>query len=215
MKTANWKEWLYYHSPPLVQTAFFNWHAWTVERHRYGDAYRRTLAWLESRERARPDDIRAYQDQRIRWIVEWAGSRSPYYRRLFREIGLAPAEVEGVEDLRRIPVTTKDQVRQHWPDFLTGPPQRSWLPGATSGTTGTPLRLWYDRETCILNNAVDRRNKSWAGARPDDWFGMFLGRVVVNPERRSPPFWQVNHLQRQVWFSTFHLQAEYLDGMVA
>lgn len=215
MRTSTWREWLYYHSPAFLQTAFFNWHAWGVERHRYGPAYQERLRWLQSREHTSPEEIRAYQDERIVRIVRWAGERSPYYCRLFNDIGLDPRSIQGAGDLHRIPVTTKDQVRQHWADFLTSAPRRSWLPGATSGTTGTPLRLWYDRETCILNNAVDRRNKIWAGARAGDWFGMLLGRVVVDPRRDRPPFWRVNHVQRQVWFSTFHLKAVHLGSIVS
>lgn len=215
MITPTWRERLYFHSPPFLQTAFFNLHAWNLERHRYGPAYRERLRWMQSRERTTEDEQRAYQDERLVRIVRWAGEHSPYYRRLFRDIGLDPRSFQGVADLHQIPVTTKDQVREHWADFLTSAPRRSWLSGATSGTTGTPLRLWYDRDICILNNAVDRRNKAWAGARPEDWFGMLLGRVVVHPHRARPPFWQVNHVQRQVWFSTFHLHTDYLGRIVA
>ena len=215
MQTSTWREWLYYRSPPLLQAAWFNAHAWSVERHRYGRPYRERLAWLVSRERAAPEAVARYQDERVRAMVGFAGEHSPYYRRLFREIGLDPRSVTGVDDLRKLPVTTKEQVRQHWAGFLTAKPRRSWLPGATSGTTGTPLRMWYDREMCLLNNAVDRRNKLWAGAGAEDWFGVLLGRVVVDPRRTRPPFWQVNHVQRQVWFSTFHLHPAHMGAMVA
>jgi len=65
-----------------------------------------------------------------------------------------------------------------------------------------------------MNDAVDRRQKAWGGMGEDEWLGMLLGRVVVPVGARRPPFWRVNAVHRQVWFSSFHLSGENLPRYV-
>jgi len=202
---------LYARSAPWLQSAFLNGHALRVHFHRYGVPFRRQRQWLLSRERLSRDEIRNYQDSRIRLIVDWAANNSPYYRELFRDNGLDARDIRGVEDLSQIPILTKEVLRARASDLVTRErPRRSWLNGHTSGTTGSPLSVWYDRDTCILNNAVDWRHKAWAGAQPADWFGMLLGRTIVPPRTPRPPFWRTNYLQRHIWFSSFHLTEQWL-----
>lgn len=65
-----------------------------------------------------------------------------------------------------------------------------------------------------MTNAVDRRQKVWGGMSDTDWIGVFLGRVIVPPRQVRPPFWRTNHVQRQVWFSSFHMSEENLDAYI-
>jgi len=109
----------------------------------------------------------------------------------------------------------KASVREFEAEMMTARhPGRDWVNGHTSGTTGSPLSVWYDRETCVMTNAVDRRQKIWAGMGERDWIGMFLGRVVVPLQQTEAPFWRTNLIQRQVWFSSFHLSDECLPHYV-
>jgi phenylacetate-CoA ligase len=55
----------------------------------------------------------------------------------------------------------------------------------------------------------------WGGMGPSDWIGMFLGRVIVPPTQRRPPFWRANVVQREVWFSSFHMSEDSLGSYVA
>jgi phenylacetate-CoA ligase len=50
--------------------------------------------------------------------------------------------------------------------------------------------------------------------RAGDWIGVLLGRVVVPPDRTRPPFWRANYVQRQLWFSSFHLSEDNLEHYV-
>lgn len=66
----------------------------------------------------------------------------------------------------------------------------------------------------VVNTVADWRQKSWGGMEPGDWWGLFLGRVVVRTENTEPPFWRVNYVHNQVWFSAFHMSSENLDDYV-
>jgi phenylacetate-coenzyme A ligase PaaK-like adenylate-forming protein len=197
---------IYSRAPGWLQTVLLNAHALRVAHHRYGPRHRKALGWLVDRERSSADEIRAYQSRRLCEIVKLAYNNTESCRSRFDKIGLSPADIRGVEDLRFIPLLTKDELRTQEQQLLnTNSPRKGWLNGHTSGTTGMPLSIWYDRWTCILTNAIDRQHKSWAGAAFDDWFAVLLGRTVVPPATTSPPFWRANHVQRQLWMSSFHL----------
>lgn len=207
---------LYTRAPAWAQTLFLNAYGWRINRHRYGSRYRRAVGQLLSQERWPAEQLRIYQDARLREVVATAYERSPYYRTLFQSLGLGPQDVRGVEDLPRLPLLSKERVRQSGDQLMTRPhPARDWLNGHTSGTTGSPLSVWYDRGTCIWNNAVDGRQKVWGGMPSDGWIGLFLGRVIVPLGQRRPPFWRTNWVQRQVWFSSFHMSDEALGSYVA
>jgi phenylacetate-CoA ligase len=206
----------YLGAPPAVQTVLLNAYALWIDRHRYGPRLRATLEELRSRERWDRERLRNLQGERLRAIVGHAYRHSRYYRGLLDERGITPDDVGGVDDLSRLPLLTRDVVRAQAPDLMTRPrPGRGWLHGHTSGTTGSPLSLWYDRQTCVMNNAVDRRQKRWAGMPDDGWIGLLLGRVVLAPARKRAPYWRVNYVHRQVWFSSFHLSDETLPSYVA
>lgn len=207
---------LYLRSPVWAQTLLLNTHALRIERHRYGSPYRAALASLLKQERWSRDQIEEYQSARVRSVVRAAYNHSPHYRAVFRDSGLTPADVHGVRDLRKLPLLTREVVRARGQALVTSTkPLGGWLHGHTSGTTGSPLSLWYDRNTCVITNAVDRRQKMWGGMNPGDWVGLLLGRVILSPVQRRPPFWRANHIQRQVWFSSFHLNEENLDTYVS
>ena len=207
---------LYDRAPAWLKPALLNAYAFRVERHRYGARFRRQVAALREQERWPPERLRAWQDARVRAVVRVAWERSPFYRTRLEAAGVRPSDVTGVADLPRLPLLEKDELREPAARMTTSPrPLRGWLHGHTSGTTGTPLGLWYDRETCVATNAVDRRQKAWAGMGERDWVGLLLGRVVVPPRRTRPPFWVANHVQRQVWLSSFHLSDEHLPAYVA
>src|SRR6266478_172539 len=207
---------VYLQSPPWAQTVLLNAYGWRIARHRYGAPYRAAVQRLLEQERWTAERIREYQDARVRAIVHVAYGETTYYRRLLDEAGISPADIQGVADLPKLPLLTRDIVRARGHELMTRPrPGRGWLLGHTSGTTGSPLSLWYDRATCVMNNAVDRREKAWGGMPEDAWIGLLLGRLIVPPAQRRPPFWRTNWMLRQTWFSSFHMSDETLGGYVA
>ena len=207
---------VYERSPAWLQNLMLSAYAARIERHRYGSPYRTAVAELLSQERWPAERMRSYQDAQVRMIVRVAYEGSRYYRLVMTDAGLRPGDITGVADLGKLPLLLKDTVRSCSHDLMTAEhPRRGWLHGHTSGTTGTPLGLWYDRATCVMTNAVDRQHKRWAGMRDDEWIGVLLGRVVVPVARQKPPFWRVNHVHRQVWFSSFHMSEENLARYVA
>jgi phenylacetate-CoA ligase len=207
---------IYQRAPVCVQTLLLNAYALGIQWHRFGAPYRAAVRQLLKTQLWPRQRIRAYQDERIRQIVSSAYDGSPYYRRVMDQAGVTPRDIHGVEDLARLPLLTSDFVRRRGEELLTSAkPLREWLHGHTSGTTGSPLSLWYDRNTCWFNNAVHRRQRIWAAMPADAWIGLLLGRVVVPTSQQRPPFWRLNRVHRDVWFSSFHMSEDNLRFYVS
>jgi phenylacetate-CoA ligase len=209
-------ETIYRKVPIWAQTVLLNGYALRKELHGLGRPYREALERLLRQERWGMTELGAYQDQRIRDVVRIAYARSRYYREVMDAAGVRPADIRGRADLPKLPLLTRAVVRARITDLMTSrTPARGWAHGHTSGTTGSPLSIWYDRQTVIENNAQDRRQKIWGGMSQGDWIGMFLGRVVVPPGQQRPPYWRANVVQREVWFSSFHMSERSLPSYVA
>jgi phenylacetate-CoA ligase len=123
--------------------------------------------WAESLERMSRDEIRALQSEKLRVAVRYAHASIPFYRRKFDAIGLDPRDVGGVEDLGKIPLTTKGEMAE---DLAEHPPwgtytavddarwlESGWQIFASSGTTVRPRIFRYTR--------FDRDTWAWADAR--------------------------------------------------
>lgn len=198
--------------PAPLRRAAFNLQAFRLARHRYSQSYRAANVFLQRSEAYDATELRNYQDERLRLLVEHAYTRSRHYRESFDEIGLRPGEIRGVADLYKIPILERASVQAAPGRFMTADkPRRGWISGKTSGTSGSALKVWYDRDFASFNNAVDRRQKRWAGMSESDSIGVFLGRMIVPTKQRRPPYWQVNHVRSEVWFSAFHITAETLS----
>jgi phenylacetate-CoA ligase len=209
------EEALYRHSPPWLQTVLLNLHAARIDRHRYGGRFRAELDRLMETDLWDRSSVSAFQNGLLQSVIHTAYEHTQYYRQVFDDVGVRPDDIRTVDDLRHVPILSKETVRGREADLISGQPKRSWLQGHTSGTTGSPLSIWYDRQTCVITNAVDARHKRWAGLRESDWIGKLLGRTVVPPDRSHGPFWRANHIHREVWFSSFHLSPETVPAYIA
>ena len=105
--------------------------------------------------------LRAMRDQRVRRIVGYAAENVPYYRRLFRHMGIDPSEIRTAEDLDHLPLIDKSAVRQDLDDFVSDSwSSRDALALRTSGSTGVPLTVFHDVASVLDNAAYTERERS-------------------------------------------------------
>lgn len=212
---------LYRLAPVWCQNLLLTGFGTFLERERYGGRYDEFRDMLSRTEWLSRDELGAYQDQRLRAIVTHAYETVPYYRRRFDERRLKPADVRSRADLSRVPLLTKEDIRANFRDLRSrAVPQRSMRMGHTSGTTGTPLTVGYDRDTVWMTYAVFDRHYRWAGCRmgrDGDRIAVARGNVIVPLDQKGPPFWRRNRRQNQLLLSSFHLSKAnlpaYLDAL--
>jgi len=101
----------------------------------------------ETQERSELD---AVQVKRLRECVRRA-SRVPFYREAFRQGGITPESVKTLDDLRRLPLTTKEDLRRYYPlGFLAEARENLARIHGSSGTTGKPTFVAYTRDDVEL-----------------------------------------------------------------
>ena len=124
-----------------------------------------TVRALAERQWWRPEALRARAETKLRALVEHAARHVPYYRDLFSAAGLAPGDVRTLEDLARVPMTTKEGLRRAFPQRTTAenlPPTRRRRM-MTSGSTGMPLEFYWDRSALPIMGGTEWFWLGWAG----------------------------------------------------
>ena len=125
--------------------------------------------------------IEALQLERLQATVQHC-MNSPFYRKRFEEAGLKPEDIKTLDDIRHIPFTTKQDLRDTYPFGMASVPLRECTRlHSSSGTTGTPTVILHTQKDLEEWAAQVARNLWMVGLRPDDVFqnssgyGMFTG----------------------------------------
>ncbi len=125
-------------------------------------------AW--SHERLSPEQIRSYQTQRLRWMVQHAWDNSPFYRRKLSDVGVTPADIQSLDDLSKLPITTKEEIR-HLPSaelLARGYTPQNTVFEPTSGSSGKVLHIYHSRGAYDMYFAYAFRHLWQLGYRP--WY---------------------------------------------
>ena len=128
------------------------------------------------------EEMRALQLKRLQNVVKYAYERVPFYRKRFDSIGLKPEDIQTLEDIRKIPYTTKDDLRDNYPYGLFAVPMKDIVRvHASSGTTGKPVVVGYTKGDIENWSDAVARCAMMAGATADDvvhiafGYGLFTG----------------------------------------
>jgi phenylacetate-CoA ligase len=124
-------------------------------------------ATLEPIEVASREEVRALQLTRLRWSLQHAYDNVAHYRGAFDAVGVRPADVRELADLRHVPFTTKADLRAGYPFGMLAVPQAQVSRiHASSGTTGQPTVVGYTaRDVSTWADLVARSLRA-AGVRP-------------------------------------------------
>lgn len=126
-------------------------------------------------------ELAAIQWCKLRALVEHCWREVPYYRRRWQEIGFEPGDLRSMDDLARLPVLTKADIRAHHEDLKASSLRDRLLFKATGGSTGEPLRFGFTRESNDRRAAVMWRGYGWAGARMGRRTLFLWGGAVGDP----------------------------------
>ena len=127
------------------------------------------------------DERRKLQAAGLRRTVEQAG-KIPFYRSRFEELKVTPESIQSVDDLKRLPFTTKQDLRNAYPfGFFAVPRAELARIHASSGTTGKPTFVGYTRRDLDLWSRLCARFLVAGGLTPDQLvqvsfgYGLFTG----------------------------------------
>lgn len=116
------------------------------------------------------EQLKGLQLERLQNTVRHC-MNSPFYQKKFKELGITPDDIQSVEDVSKLPFTTKEDLRENYPFGLSCVPMKECIRlHSSSGTTGNPtVVLHTQRDINEWANAVARC--LWmVGSRPEDVF---------------------------------------------
>ncbi len=139
------------------------------------------MYWDKSVETMTRNDLEERQLQGLKDSVKQA-SLSVFYKGLFAKIGFDPDSVKSIDDIRKIPLTTKDDLRDHWPyGFLSVPKEELVRMHSSSGTTGRATVIFHTSRDLDAWTDMVARSMYMTGMRKSDVFqnmmtyGLFTG----------------------------------------
>ena len=134
------------------------------------------MIWNPTKECMSREQMRELQGKRLHKIVEYVYHNVPFYRNKLQEMDLSPADIQTIDDIVKLPFTTKKDLRDNYPFGLQAAPQSEIIRiHASSGTTGNPTIVGYTRKDISIWSECMARSLTSFGVSRDDIFSVSYG----------------------------------------
>jgi phenylacetate-CoA ligase len=145
------------------------------------------MIWNETKECMSRDEIHKLQSARLVKMVDRVYHSVEFYRKKMQQMGLEPGDIKTIDDLNKLPFTTKNDLRDNYPFGLFAVPQSEVVRiHASSGTTGKATVVGYTRKDIDLWQECVARVLAMAGIGPQDkiqvayGYGLFTGGLGLH-----------------------------------
>lgn len=134
------------------------------------------MIWNRSKECMSRDEMSDLQGKRLHKLVELVYHNVPFYRAKMQELDLTPEDIRSIEDITKLPFTTKQDLRDNYPTGLQAASQSEIVRvHASSGTTGNPTIVGYTRRDLEIWRECSARAFTSYGVTRDDIFSVGYG----------------------------------------
>lgn len=134
------------------------------------------MIWNPNKECMSREQMRELQGKRLCKLVQYVYHNVPFYRHKMQEMDLTPDDIREIEDITKLPFTTKQDLRDNYPYGLMAAPLSEVVRvHASSGTTGNPTIVGYTRRDLSIWSEVMSRCLSAYGVTRDDTFSVSYG----------------------------------------
>lgn len=145
------------------------------------------MIWNPSKESLALDQMREYQGKMLHRMVDYVYHNVPFYRNKLQELDITPNDINSIDDITKLPFTTKQDLRDNYPFGLQAAPQSEIIRiHASSGTTGNPTIVGYTRKDIGIWSECMSRCLTAYGVNKSDIFsvaygyGLFTGGLGVH-----------------------------------
>lgn len=145
------------------------------------------MIWNENKEMMSREEMRELQGRRLHKVVDYVYHNTPFYRRKLQEMDITPDDIRTIDDITKLPFTTKQDLRDNYPFGLQAAPQAEIIRiHASSGTTGNPTIVGYTRKDIgVWSECMSRCLTAYGISRNDIFsvaygYGLFTGGLGVH-----------------------------------
>jgi phenylacetate-CoA ligase len=163
------------------------------------------LAQIEAAPFRSREEVLSDQWQSLSRLLAHAEARVPYYRELFKSLGIRSSDIQGWSDFSKLPILTKDIIKERWQDLIREDvPLTELSKHHSGGSTGIPLTFYRDREYMDVSEAGTFRNLEQCGWKPGQMIGFFWGGNDKLYRMSRLEFEARQQLRRMYQFDPFH-----------
>jgi phenylacetate-CoA ligase len=182
----------------MFKNYLFNPYRWQTAK-----LIRKSLSWSK-------DQIEDYQTRELKKLLTYAYETVPFYRKSFGQAGFSPEMFKSVEDIKKVPILTKDDIRNNQESLIsTAFPKKYLISDTSGGTTGLPVPFYADVRTFSPVEWVYIK-ALWksVGYRVRDRYVVFRGEIIGSPSDPSRSYWKFDRLRNRLIFSSFEMSEE-------
>lgn len=173
------------------------------------------LGLLEKSQWWERSEIEHFQQKRLQALLKHAYENVPYHHKIFRKLGLKPDDIKSTADLQKLPILTKEHIRNNLDDLTAkNYSKQKLIPLATGGSTGEPMRFFIDKEGITWNMAAAYREWSWTGYNLGDKMAYLWGAPQDLSDQAKLKARIYNLIQRTIWLDAFNITEKTLDEYV-
>lgn len=191
--------------PVTIQNILISIYGYKLRKDRYGSTYKKWFSYYSKKDNSNYLSELNLQNSRLIELVNFANENSKFYKKLFSNIDING--FKGIEDLHKLPIVTKENLRANILDVYTISPKEG-IRSFTGGTTGKSLEVIFTKEDFQERMAyLDVFKKNIGINAFSTTKATFSGRDFLNdPAPNNNIFWRYNKAYNQKLYSTFHLK---------
>jgi phenylacetate-CoA ligase len=204
-----------------MQNLIISAYGYEWKKRRFGGVFKEEYARAKARENFTAEQWINHQNQQLQKILLHSFEHVPYYKATFAGNGISKEALKkiSIENLSKLPVLTKENVRQTGiTSLIADKKEKGGHFFGSSGSTGTPTQILFSHSMHQRWMAIfEQRVRNWAGVNSSIERGMIGGRRILSASSNKLPFYRYNFFEKQVYFSAYHISAKnaanYLNGM--
>ena len=178
---------------------------------KYGGTWQQRFDWAGANTQRDPQQMEDLRRHLLGDLLRHAAAQVPYYRQLFKQLGVRPEEMLEVQRFAQLPLLTRTHLRQQLNELVAEDADPRVLErNSTGGSTGIPTPYYHSREFARQSALVIQRNKLWTGWRPGDalvkiWGSAHDVKLQENLRQRTD-----NLLRNEITLPAYAMTAEVL-----
>ena len=177
--------------------------------------YRKYQKFLDTSQWWSKTQIQDYQIKQIQKMVSRAFKHVFYYKTIMSVYGVRPQDIQSFDDLDRLPILEKEDVRTFHNEMVSNDMIDSTLYKChTSGTTGKPLTLYRDLDNVGFEYAILQRQKLWAGLKGKSLIATLKGDLIPENSIKNNVYWAFSPFENKLMMSSFHISEKTVDEYI-
>ena len=197
---------------PLIRHIFYP--LWMI---REGDkGILKYLKYFEFIDNLNQSDLEKRQEKKLKDLLIHAYENTSYYKRQFDESGFNPHDMRNKEEILKIPILTKDIVRNHYSELAAKNIEKEQVAEAsTGGSTGVPMIFLRDKESIYLRKGQELYFDRWMGHKIGEKIALFVAASHFDGTvNRLKGRIKNATFERMLRFDPHHITDEYMEDFV-